>query len=90
LLAHLLGYAAHADRSEIVDGKARVARVVHGEDALEALGQEGVFEFALQGGHAERFGEVLHEDFDEDARATGGFVFVEVDRGKNVPGYGVG
>lgn len=90
MLSHLLGQAAHADAGEVIDGEARVARDVHGEEAIEAGAEEVVSETGLQRGHAEGFGEVLEEDLDEDAAAGGGVVFVQVDDGQDVPADGVG
>jgi hypothetical protein len=67
--AHVFSKDAHANRSEEVDGEARLNLVVcvGGEDAREVILQHGVFEALDDCFLAEGCKELFEEDFYEDA-----------------------
>jgi len=75
------------DRSEKVDGIARVAHIVFGEHALVPLGHYGVVRLKpfLQLGNADGFCDFLHQNLNKDTTGRSGFVFVQVNNGQNTP-----
>ena len=89
VFAHAFGDLAHADRREVVNGEARVARGVLGEEGHEGFLQVGVLE-AVGELLAHGFGEVLKEDLDEDPGRRRSFPLVEVGDGEDVSAQGIG
>jgi hypothetical protein len=85
MLAHAFRQLAHADARKVVDGEARVARVVCREDAGEALLQLLRIQLRPQLRHAQRLGQVLKEDLDEDAAAGRRVLFVQAHDREHVP-----
>ena len=89
VFAHAFGDLAHADRREVVNGEACVARGVLGEEGHEGFLQVGVLEAVGELLHAHGFGEVLEEDLDEDPGRRG-FPLVEVGDEEDVSAQGIG
>ena len=86
-LAEAIRQRTEPDRSEKVDGVARVAHIVFGEHALVPLGHDGVVRLKplLQLGNADGFCDFLHQNLDEDTTGRGGFVLVQVNNGQDTP-----
>lgn len=87
---HFFGDLAHPDRSEVVDGKSRVLRVVHGKETSESRGEIRDSESLGNLGETHLLDHLLHHDLDEDTGRRRCLVLVEVDRVQNGPGDGVG
>lgn len=90
MLSHLLGQDTHADAGKVVDGEPDVARVLHGEDAMEARPESFVGQARPQLGQPGFLQDVLEQDLDEDAATGCGFIFVEADDAEAVPAQSIG
>ena len=77
--AEVFGDGAEADTGEEVDREAGVPWVIGWENAVVMLGHGLVAEARLQLLEADLFYDGFEEDFDEDARAAGCILFVEID-----------
>jgi hypothetical protein len=85
MLAHAFRQLAHADAREVVDGEARVARIVRREDAGETLLQLRRIQLRAQLRHAQRLSQVLEEYLDEDAAAGRRVLFVQAHDREHMP-----
>lgn len=91
VLPHFFGQCPHADAGKVVDGESGVSGVgrVHGEDAFVARAEDVVFHPGLELGGAHGFGQILEKDLQEDPRARGGFILIQMDDGEDVPADGI-
>lgn len=85
MLAHALRERTQLDCREKIDGEARVLGVISGHETAERIGEGGIVATANELCQPHTLGQVLKENLDEHATATGGLLLVQMNVLENNP-----
>jgi hypothetical protein len=76
MLTHIFRNLAHANTRKVIDCEPGVPWIILGKQSSKSILKEGILQAFCKFLHSHSFGQILEEDFNEDARGRGGVVFV--------------